>query len=58
MYDVDRLEVLEGPQGTLYGKNTAGGAINIISKRPSDHAKYPSLRNVVRLQSCGFARKQ
>lgn len=37
MYDVDRVEILEGPQGTLYGKNTAGGAINIISRRPTDH---------------------
>jgi iron complex outermembrane receptor protein len=36
MYDVDRVEILEGPQGTLYGKNTAGGAINVISKRPTD----------------------
>jgi iron complex outermembrane receptor protein len=36
MYDVDRVEILEGPQGTLYGKNTAGGAINIISKRPTE----------------------
>jgi len=37
LYDVDRVEILEGPQGTLYGKNTAGGAINILSRRPTDH---------------------
>ena len=35
MYDVDRVEVLRGPQGTLYGKNTIGGAVNIISSRPN-----------------------
>ncbi len=32
IYDVQRVEVLRGPQGTLYGKNTTGGAVNIISR--------------------------
>jgi iron complex outermembrane receptor protein len=36
VYDVERIEVLKGPQGNLYGRNTIGGAVKYVSREPSD----------------------
>ena len=49
VFDVDRIEVLKGPQGTLYGRNTTGGAIKVVPRKPTkefdlqarfDYAEY------------------
>ena len=46
LFDLDRVEVLRGPQGTLWGKNTTAGAIHFVTRRPSHEADGYALATV------------
>ncbi len=53
--DVDRVEILRGPQGTLYGRNAIGGTVNVISVRPTEEF-YAEVRGVV--ENYGYTNAQ
>lgn len=57
-FDVERIEVLKGPQGTLFGRNVVGGAINVITRRPEldgfDAAASVTVGNYGRLDGAGY----
>lgn len=63
LFDLDRVEVLRGPQGTLWGKNTTGGAVSVLSKKPSFDADgyvkvdYGSYRDTILEGAVGGAIK-
>jgi len=51
--DLDRIEVLKGPQGTLYGGSNIGGAIKFVSARPDSSESFKRIKSVIGEQSLG-----
>ncbi|WP_395345007.1 TonB-dependent receptor [Ningiella sp. W23] len=54
MFDVDRVEVVKGPQGTLFGRNATGGAIRVISNKPTDEFELDALAEYARFGTTRF----
>ncbi|MBN7799050.1 TonB-dependent receptor [Parahaliea mediterranea] len=50
-FDSERLEILKGPQGTLYGRNTTGGAVKFISNKPGDEFEFKARASYGRFDS-------
>jgi len=51
--DLERIEILRGPQGTLYGRNTAGGAVNLITRKPN----YEEVEGSIALTAGSFGQQ-
>ena len=54
LFDVERVEVLKGPQGTLYGRNTTGGLVNFITNKPSQEFAAGVTAEVGNFQTTNF----